>query len=366
MWTRTGYGRNPSKELVMKFQNLKKLVLTAGAAAAMTILFSASAFAVQTVSSMRITFTDKYEDPGVISEPEISCSTSGVEIESVEWSKDVEKWKPGTKVTATLTLSSREKEFSSSYGAKTCQIYGASLSKAVKTDDDLKVTVTYYPVVWLDSPETAGWSASNHNKAVWKKVDYATGYQIRLYRDDNYLRTIDVTGISKDLSEYMGQEGNYYYEVRAVGRTTDDAKYRKGSDYITSSDVYLDDLGDTEGNWKNYEQGKKYVSESGENISSQWYRISGSWYYFDENGYMTTGWRQISGKWYYLESDGKMATGWKQLGGKWYYLDADGSMATGWRQTNPGQWYYLNPDGSMASSTVINGYKLDASGVWVN
>ena len=271
----------------MKFQNLKKLVLTAGAAAAMTILFSASAFAAQTVSSMRITFTDKYEDPGVISEPEISCSTSGVEIESVEWSKDVEKWKPGTKVTATLTLSSGEKEFSSSYGAKTCQIYGASLSKAVKTDDDLKVTVTYYPVVWLDSPETAGWSASNHNKAVWKKVDYATGYQIRLYRDDNYLRTIDVTGISKDLSEYMGQEGNYYYEVRAVGRTTDDAKYRKGSDYITSSDVYLDDLGDTEGNWKNYEQGKKYVSESGENISSQWYRISGSWYYFDENGYNT-------------------------------------------------------------------------------
>ena len=346
MWTRTGYGRNPSKELVMKFQNLKKLVLTAGAAAAMTILFSASAFAAQTVSSMRITFTDKYEDPGVISEPEISCSTSGVEIESVEWSKDVEKWKPGTKVTATLTLSSGEKEFSSSYGAKTCQIYGASLSKAVKTDDDLKVTVTYYPVVWLDSPETAGWSASNHNKAVWKKVDYATGYQIRLYRDDNYLRTINVTGISKDLSEYMGQEGNYYYEVRAVGRTTDDAKYRKGSDYITSSDVYLDDLGDTEGNWKNYEQGKKYVSESGENISSQWYRISGSWYYFDENGYMTTGWRQISGKWYYLERDG--------------------SMATGWRQTNPGQWYYLNPDGSMALSTVINGYKLDASGVWVN
>ena len=61
-----------------------------------------------------------------------------------------------------------------------------------------------------------------------------------------------------------------------------------------------------------------------------------------------------------------MSSGWKQLGGKWYYLDADGSMATGWRQTNPGQWYYLNPDGSMASSTVINGYQLDASGVWVS
>ena len=350
----------------MKHRNLRKSVFAAGAVAAMLVLTAIPAFAAQTVSSMRITFTNKYEDPGVIEEPEITCSTSGVEIESVEWSKDIEKWKPGTKVTATLILSADGKEFSNTYGSKFCQISEGTLGKAVKEDENLKVTVSYTPVVWLESPETAGWSASNHNKAVWKKVDYATGYQIRLYRDDSYLRTIDVTGTSKELSEYMGREGNYYYEVRAVGKTTNDAKYRKSSDYTTSSDVYLDDLGDTEGNWKNYEQGKKYVSETGETVTSQWYRILGTWYYFDENGYMATGWRKVNDRWYYLESDGKMATGWKQLGGKWYYLDADGSMATGWRQTNPGQWYYLNPDGSMASSTVINGYQLDASGVWVN
>ena len=57
-----------------------------------------------------------------------------------------------------------------------------------------------------------------------------------LYRDDYYLRTIDATGTSKDLSEYMGREGNYYYEIRAVGKTTNDAKYRKSSEYIDSSD----------------------------------------------------------------------------------------------------------------------------------
>ena len=199
-----------------------------------------------------------------------------------------------------------------------------------------------------------------------KKVDYATGYQIRLYRDDYYLRTIDVTGTSKDLSEYMGKEGNYYYEIRAVGKTTNDAKYRKSSEYIVSSDRYLDDLGDTEGNWKNYADGKKYVSESGELVVSQWNRILGTWYYFDENGYMATGWRLVNNKWYYLGSDGKMVTGWKQIGGVWYYMDADGAMATGWRQTGPGQWYYLNANGSMAASTVIDdGYTLDASGLWV-
>ena len=203
-------------------------------------------------------------------------------------------------------------------------------------------------------------------KAVWKKVDYATGYQIRLYRDDYYLRTIDATGTSKDLCEYMGREGNYYYEIRAVGKTTNDAKYRKSSEYIVSSDRYLDDLGDTEGSWKNYADGKKYVDENGQIVTSQWYRILGTWYYFDENGYMVTGWRMVNNKWYYLGNDGKMVIGWKQIGGVWYYMDADGAMATGWRQTAPGQWYYLNANGAMAASTVIDGYTLDASGLWVS
>ena len=201
----------------MRQKTFGKWLAAAGILIVMTIWMVLPALAAPTVNSIRITFKDKYEDPGVIEEPEISCSSYGIEITSVEWNKDVEKWNPGMKVTATLILSSSGREFSSSYGSKSCQISGATLSKAVKVDDDLKVTVTYYPVVWLESPDEAGWSASNHMKAVWKKVDYATGYQIRLYRDDYYLRTIDATGTSKDLSEYMGREGNYYYEIRAVG-----------------------------------------------------------------------------------------------------------------------------------------------------
>ena len=170
----------------MRQKTFGKWLAAAGILMAMTIWMVLPALAAPTVKSIRITFKDKYEDPGVIEEPEISCGSYGIEITSVEWSKDVEKWNPGTKVTATLILSSSGREFSSSYGSKSCQISGATLSKAVKVDDDLKVTVTYYPVVWLETPDEAGWSASNHMKAVWKKVDYATGYQIRLYRDDYY------------------------------------------------------------------------------------------------------------------------------------------------------------------------------------
>ena len=373
----------------MRQKTFGKWLAAAGILIVMTIWMVLPALAAPTVNSIRITFKDKYEDPGVIEEPEISCSSYGIEITSVEWSKDVEKWNPGTKVTATLILSSSGREFSSSYGSKSCQISGATLSKAVKVDDDLKVTVTYYPVVWLEAPEEAGWSASNHMKAVWKKVDYATGYQIRLYRDDYYLRTIDATGTSKDLSEYMGREGNYYYEIRAVGKTTNDAKYRKSSEYIVSSDRYLDDLGDTEGSWKNYADGKKYVDENGQIVTSQWYRILGTWYYFDENGYMVTGWRMVNNKWYYLGNDGKMVTGWQkingtyyyfrgwggmyrstffQLGGETYYADADGKMVTGWL-SKENQWYYFRENGAMYRNTFFthlnNSYYADANGVMV-
>ena len=39
-------------------------------------------------------------------------------------------------------------------------------------------------------------------------------------------------------------------------------------------------------------------------------------------------------------------------------------MATGWVNDN-GTWYYLNGSGAMLSNTVVDGYKLGASGAWV-
>ena len=60
-----------------------------------------------------------------------------------------------------------------------------------------------------------------------------------------------------------------------------------------------------------------------------------------------------------------MKTGWVWDDGVWYYLNPDGSMAVGWIMDSPGQWYYLNSDGSMAADTVIDGCRLDPSGLWV-
>ncbi len=329
-----------------------------------TLWTAASAItALADVSSIRLSFSDKYET-GVILEPEITCTTSGVEIESIEWSKDVEDWKPGTKVTATILLSS-DSGFASSYSGNSLRISGASSGTAKREDGYLKVTAKYYPVVELASPEEAGWSRLNPTKASWSKVDYATGYQVRLYRADEYVRTIDTVSSCVDLAEWLNSESYFYYEVRAIGKDRSDAKYRKASEYTMSSDAVMDDLGDVGGRWRTYNEGKKYQREDGSYVVGQWQQIIGKWYYFDENGYMVTGWKPLNGIWYYMNEDGVMLTAWNQINGIWYYMDSSGAMATGWRETAPGMWYYLNPDGSMAANTVIEGRTLDASGLWV-
>lgn len=334
-------------------------------ASALCVFGSITVFAADTVSSIRLRFDDKYE-VGEILEPEISCQTGGISIDSITWSKDAEDWTPGKKVVATITLSSDGGEgFLSSYGSKTCKITGATLTSAKGSGDTATIKASYYPVVQLDSPDSAGWSAVDRRKAAWKKVQYATGYQLRLYRDDSYLRTITVSGTNTDLSEYMTKEGYYYYEIRAIGKDEEDARYRKSSEYITSTDKVLDDMGDTDGRWKNYAEGKKYCKESGDYCMNEWYKIDDQWYYFDESGYLVKGWKELGTVWYYMNSDGVMQTGWQKINDIWYYLNEDGSMVTGWKMTAPGQWYYLNADGSMAADTVVDGKYLDASGLYV-
>ena len=339
----------------------RKLLAGVAAAFSMMALYAVPALAAD-ISSISLTFTNRYET-GVIMEPDISCGTSGVSIDSITWSRDVENWRPGTAVTATLILSS-DGEFASSYGSRTCRVSGAELSSAKKDGDNLRVRVSYEPVVQLAAPESAGWSNAEQTVARWKSVEYATGYEVYLYRDTEYLRTIDVAGtVTVDLSEYMTEDGKYDYRVRAVGKDRSDAKYRLASEFTESTDRIMEDMGDSDGYWRNYAAGKQYELADGSRVTGQWYKVEGKWYYFNDEGYAQTGWQQIDGAWYYLDSDGAMLTGWQQIGGIWYFFRENGSMATGWVEDKPGEWYYMNSDGSMAVNTVVDGYILGADGM---
>lgn len=338
-----------------------------GVAASLLIIGSAiTAHADSAISTIKVSFKNNYDsEGGNILEPTVTAGASAYEVDSVTWNKELDKWNPGSKVTATVTLvASDGKSFASSYSSKKATVSGADFSSAKRDEDgNLIVKASYYPVVQLGETEKAGWSDQTKTKAVWKKVPYATAYQLRLYRgDDEYVTMLTMESTSVDLTEYITKEANYYYQVRATSKNSSDGNYRRSGEYVTSEDSLVDNLGEVGGRWRQDRTGRRYTDENGMEAANGWRYILGTWYYFDENGYAVTGWRFINDKWYYMDAECRMLTGWLNLGDKWYYTDSTGAMAIGWYQMSPSEWYYFYEDGSMAVNMVIDGYTVGEDG----
>lgn len=315
------------------------------------------------ITSANVTFKSEFGQ-GEILEPQISTTTSGLSVKDVIWSHDISKWKAAKSERVSVTLSSESKIFAKSYNRTSCKISGAQFVSAKALDDySLEVKVDYVPVVTLGTTSQAGWSDSAKTKALWDKVEFATGYQVNLYADDKLVKKISVSTNNADLSSYMDKDAVYYYEVRATGNTSEDKKYLKEGAYVTSEDTVVEFEGDTSGQWK----GDTYRQEDGSKAINCWKQVLNDWYYFDAAGNRQKGWLQSGQRWYYMNpADGKMMTGWQFINNKWYYLNtAGGEMMTGWMQTSPGTWYYLYQDGGMAANTSVGGYWVDASGKWI-
>jgi hypothetical protein len=132
--------------------------------------------------------------------------------------------------------------------------------------------------------------------------------------------------------------------------------------------------------WRRAEDKTWYYLRDGAKVTGWMQDTDGQWYHFANDGVMDTGWlKDADGQWYYLSQDhdgsfGHLVSGWVFDHGFWYYLSERhdgtfGRMLTGWQQVS-GSWYYLYPQagapkGSCALDTVIDGYRVDASGRWV-
>lgn len=348
----------------VKIRKLEVLFLTA-CLLALTVLLPISTYGAESVviRSVNLKFTSQFGDEEILM-PEITTTTSGVSVKDVVWNRDISKWKAAQNERVSVTLTSDSTIFADSYNRSECKITGAKFVSAKALDNNtLEIKADYVPVVKLGKTSSAGWSDSKKTKAVWKKVEFATGYQVALYADDKLKKRVSVQTNTVDLSEYMDKDAIYYYEVRAIGYSSDDRKYMKEGDYVTSDDTIMEYDGDTTGTWK----GNTYKQEDGGTPTNCWKQILNDWYYFDGNGIRQIGWIQSGQRWYYLNpADGKLLTGWQFVNGKWYYLNpGGGEMLSGWIQPQPSVWYYLYSDGSMASSTNVGSYWVDASGKWI-
>ena len=128
-----------------------------------------------------------------------------------------------------------------------------------------------------------------------------------------------------------------------------------------------------------------YRHADGGYTRNNWELINGSWYYFDNAGWMlsnqwigdyyvdgsgkwipgktkaTAQWIQSGNRWWYRHADGGYTrNGWELINGSWYYFDN-----AGWMLSN--QWignYYVGGSGAMLTDTWIGDYYVDGSGKW--
>lgn len=227
---------------------------------------------------------------------------------------------------------------------------------------------TGFPVLAAEKlavTEEACWDSSQTGVGRWKKVDRASEYRVRLYEsDDRFVTSFSVSGTKADFREYIKDGYSYHFSVCAVPKSNQ--KTYISGDWKDSDTLEADGIGENEGKWRTYSQGKKYQREDKTYIAGQWELIRGCWYYFNQDGYAQTGWQMVDSAWYYLNKDGVMQTGWLDYEGNWYYLNKEGVKVTGWLETKPGEWYYMDVDGKMQEDTVVDGYRLDQAGRWVS
>ena len=106
-----------------------------------------------------------------------------------------------------------------------------------------------------------------------------------------------------------------------------------------------------------------------------WKLENNNWKYYKENKTLKA-WQQINNNWYFFNEDGSLKTGWLQdASNNWYFLDSskngnEGVLLSGWQWID-GYCYYFegsNKDtfGKMRANTVIDGYKIDFTGRWIN
>lgn len=167
---------------------------------------------------------------------------------------------------------------------------------------------------------------------------------------------------------YLDPEYGYMYSggIWEIGGYEDEEGNWIAGDYYWFADSGAMKTGWYKGVWTDEDTGETYVDwlyfkSSGLMAESEWVKVGGKWYYFDEFGYMWTGllpldgeWIQdgegneyYTGDWYYMsENSGAMVTGWVMLDGTWYYCTASGVIAFDQWIHDGWNWYYIDETGT--------------------
>lgn len=319
-------------------------------AATLTIAAGFTTLAAETrIDKMKITFSYDAEPKSGETIGTINAKTDSNEffIDSAEYMNETETWTVGDRPQVLVTMTAKDGYKFSSKSKSHFSLSGCNATyKTARTYDDgmtMELEVYLKRIGGkLSDVENLEWSGAS---ASWDSMEGAKSYNVRLYRDEKSITTVETTGTNYDFSGFMNKEGSYTFRVQAISIYNNRAG--EWSDY--SDDYYLDE----EDLWNNTGYG-------------QWVQNNNGWWYsYSSGGYPANTWKNISNVWYYFNRDGYMVTGWLKLDGNWYYLNSSGAMTTGWQLIN-GRWYCMDSSGVLYVNTrTPDGYYVDGSGALI-
>ena len=209
-------------------------------------------------------------------------------------------------------------------------------------------------VVLPTSVEAASWK---QNKTGWWWQEDNGSYPVSQWKVINgKWYAFDERGYMR--SGWFLSNGKWYYLGAA-----NDGSMKTGWQLVNGSWYYMNPgNGDMAANqWI----GNYYVGGSGAMLTNQWIGN----YYVDASGKWVPGktkataqWILSGNRWWYRHADGGYTrNGWELINGSWYYFDN-----AGWMLSN--QWignYYVGGSGAMLTDTWIGNYYVDGSGKWI-
>ena len=98
----------------------------------------------------------------------------------------------------------------------------------------------------------------------------------------------------------------------------------------------------------------KFKDWNGEFPKKDWYQHNDSWYYFKENGLVSTKWQQIDGAWFYFNEDGSLKEGLFNDNNHYYYIDKNKGMLTNTFKDIADKTIFLKSNGQMAKDEWEN------------
>ena len=334
-------------------------------------------------------------------------------IEKAEWvtSKNKEL-KVGDKPRMKVWLEAsdyEERRFKGGYYSSNVKISGGTFISASISNRKLIVTLELSPIKGqFEAPDEVFWNSGGYGRARWRLsgADDSYRYEVALYRGNSQVHKAETTGTSYNFYPYMTKAGSYSFRVRVIPKNADEEKYGKRSEWVSSDEIYLAQEDVSDGNVQNPDTTPSggmlnvgwnksgnlwfFRYPDGTCPKDEWLAWEGKWYLFDANGWMLTGWQVRNGQSYYLDESGAMLTGWVRSGNAYYYLNPtpdafegmlvkknwviadgniyymneDGARVEGWYPVD-GNWFYFYPGtGIRAANTWVDGFYLDAEGIW--